>query len=57
MTTFIFRGPQGNVQWYSHYGKMEVGAMMKMVEDIQFYLENGSLKDDYDDIAHADHDR
>ena len=56
MTTFIFRGPLGSVQWYSHYGKMEVKAMMKMVEDIQFYLETGSLKEDYEDIAHAGHD-
>ncbi|MGA1848123.1 MAG: hypothetical protein ACMUHB_02170, partial [Thermoplasmatota archaeon] len=28
MTTFIFRGPEGDVQWYSHYGKMEVHAFI-----------------------------
>jgi hypothetical protein len=55
MTTFIFRGPEDDIQWYSHYGKMEVSAFIELVEDIQFYLETGSLKDDYDDIAHADH--
>jgi hypothetical protein len=54
MTTFLFRGPDGSVQWYSHYGRMELDAMMDLMEDIQHYLETGSLKDDYDDIAHAD---
>ncbi|MEA3558703.1 MAG: hypothetical protein U9R75_05550 [Candidatus Thermoplasmatota archaeon] len=56
MTTFIFRGPHDNVQWYSHYGRMETEAMMEMVADIQFYLETGNLKNDYDDIAHAGSD-
>ena len=54
MTTFVFRGPEGNVQWYSHYGRMELDDMMELIGDIQHYLATGSLKDDYDDIAHAD---
>jgi len=55
MTTFIFRGPEDDIQWYSHYGKMDVREFIVIVEDIEYYLETGSLKDDYDDIAHADH--
>ncbi|MFO8050369.1 MAG: hypothetical protein R6V01_01565 [Thermoplasmatota archaeon] len=54
MTTFLFKGPEGKVQWYSHFGRMDVDEMVEMVEDIEEYLESGSLKEDYEDIAHAE---
>lgn len=57
MTTFIFQGPDDEIRWYSHYGKMEIDDIHELVENIQYFKEHGNLKDQYDDIAHADHDR
>lgn len=54
MTTFLFEDPDGNIQWYSHYGKMEINDVIEMIEEIQEYLEALRLKKEYDDISSVD---
>ncbi len=54
MTTFIFQDTDGSIKWWSHYGKMDIGPFMDIIEDIVQYLEAARLKDDYDDISSID---
>ena len=54
MTTFIFQDTDGSIMWWSHYGKMGIGQVEDMIEDINGYLEAARLKDDYEDITSID---
>lgn len=54
MTTFIFRDPDNNIQWWSHYGRMDLSDLENMIVEIQDYLEAERLKKEYDDITSAE---
>ncbi len=51
MTTFLFKDHNGDILWWSHYGKMDLGDVEERIEEIFDLIERSRLKGEYDDIS------